>query len=101
MIHITQLIYLKEGQEETFDVFEAIAIPTIAKYGGTLLLRSRLTGQNFIEGSIEQPYEIHLVSFDNEDQLKAFFQDEERKQVVHLKDQSIREVWLIQGERIA
>lgn len=41
MIHITQLIYLVEGQEGVFDQFEAVAIPLIAKYNGRLTLRIR------------------------------------------------------------
>ena len=41
MIFITQLIYLKEGQETIFHQFEDIAIPIIAKYNGRLLLRVR------------------------------------------------------------
>ena len=39
MIYRTQLIYLKEGQEVVFDEFEALAIPTIRKYKGELVLR--------------------------------------------------------------
>ena len=31
MILITQLIYIKEGQQEVFDEFEKVAIPTILK----------------------------------------------------------------------
>ena len=32
MIYITQLIYIKKGQEKVFHEFEEIAIPTILKY---------------------------------------------------------------------
>jgi hypothetical protein len=41
MIYITQLIYIKEGQEKIFDEFEDVAIPIIAKYKGKLLFRVR------------------------------------------------------------
>ena len=41
MIYLTQLIYIKEGQEEVFHQFEDIAIPAISKYNGRLLLRVR------------------------------------------------------------
>ena len=43
MIYITQLIYIKQGQEEVFDEFESIAIPIISKYNGKLLFRIRPT----------------------------------------------------------
>ena len=39
MLLITQLIYIIDGQEKVFDEFESIAIPTILKYNGRLLLR--------------------------------------------------------------
>lgn len=61
MIYITQLIYLQTGQEETFDQFEAIAIPTIPNYNGQLLFRVRPAKDAFIAHSIEKPYEIHNV----------------------------------------
>ncbi len=63
MVFITQLIYIVEGQEQVFDEFESIAIPTIFKYNGRLLLRVRPTENNFIESYIDKPYEIHLVEF--------------------------------------
>lgn len=61
MIFITQLIYFIGGREQVFDEFESIAIPTILKYNGRLLLRVRPTENNFIESHIDNPYEIHLV----------------------------------------
>jgi len=100
MIYITQLIYLREGQEKTFDEFEAIAIPTISKYNGRLLFRLRPNEKNFIEHHIEQPYEIHLVEFDSETDFNNFMQDEERKKFLHLKEQSIKASTLIKGTKL-
>lgn len=37
MLFITQLIYIKEGQEDVFYQFEDIAIPVIKKHNGLLL----------------------------------------------------------------
>jgi len=100
MIHITQLVYIKKGQEEVFDQFEAVAIPTISKYNGRLLFRVRPPEESYIESHIEKPYEIHLVEFDDEQDFKNFMQDEERKKFLHLKEQSIRSVILIKGVKI-
>ena len=100
MIFITQLIYLKTGQEAVFDAFENIAIPTISKYNGRLLLRLRPSESAVIEQSIESPYEIHLVEFDAESDFNNFMVDEERKQFLHLKEQSIQSVVLIKGVKI-
>ena len=100
MIYLTQLIYLKEGQESVFHEFEDIAIPLISKYNGTLLLRIRSDEKSFIAGSLENPYEIHLVEFPNEQDFIRYGQDEERKKFLHLKAQSIRSSWLIKGEKL-
>lgn len=100
MIFITQLIYIIDGQEQVFDEFESIAIPTILKYNGRLLLRIRPAENNFIENHIDAPYEIHLVEFETQLDFDNFKQDEERKKFLHLKEQSIKASILIQGVKL-
>ena len=100
MIYITQLIYIHPGQENVFHEFENIAIPIISKYNGRLLLRVRPDDHDFIEYYKDKPYEIHLVEFDTEQDFKDFLLDEERKQFLHLKDQSIKASVLIQGTKL-
>jgi len=100
MVLITQLIYIIEGQEKTFDEFESIAIPTILKYNGRLLLRVRPTENNFIESQIDKPYEIHLAEFQNPEDFDSFMKDEERKRFLHLKEQSIKTSIIIRGTKL-
>ena len=100
MIYLTQLIYLIEGQEEVFDQFEEIAIPTILKYNGRLLLRIRPDHLAYIENNMDRPYEIHLVEFNAEQDFINFSQDEERKKFLHLKEQSVKSVWLMKGVKL-
>lgn len=100
MIYITQLIYLLDGAEATFNEFEKVAIPLISKYNGRLLLRYRPDPENIIEQDIETPYEIHLVEFTSDQDLKSFFKDKEREKFVHLKEKSIKTAWLIKGARL-
>jgi uncharacterized protein (DUF1330 family) len=100
MIYITQLIYLKKGQELVFEQFEAVAIPLIAKYKGRLLFRLRPTEDAWIGQPLEKPYEIHLVEFETEQDFEDFKQDEERKQFLHLKEQSIEVAVLIKGLKL-
>ena|SRR5690348_1231991 len=100
MFFITQLIYIKQGQEKVFDQFEEIAMPLIAKYNGRLLLRVRPTENSFIENHIDTPYEIHLVEFDSEQDFYNFGKDEERKKFLHLKEQSIQSVMMIKGTEV-
>lgn len=100
MIYITQLIYLRDGEEATFNEFEKVAIPLISKYNGRLLLRYRPTAGNIIEQGMPAPYEIHLVEFSGEADLENFFKDKEREKFVHLKEKSIKTAWLIKGARL-
>ena len=100
MIFITQLVYIKPGQESIFQQFEDIAIPAILKYNGRLLLRVRPADNAFIEHHIDKPYEIHLVEFEAEEDFENFKRDEERKKFLHLKEQSIQSVLLIKGTKV-
>jgi uncharacterized protein (DUF1330 family) len=100
MIYITQLIHIVPGQEKTFDEFEAVAIPLIAKYNGRMLFRVRTHNDSFIGPQMDKPYEIHLVEFDNESDFENFKRDEERKKFLHLKEKSIKSSILIQGTKL-
>lgn len=55
---------------------------------------------SFIEHHMDKPYEIHLVSFPDEEDFKNFTKDEERKKFLHLKEQSIKSSMLIQGVKV-
>lgn len=100
MLYITQLIYIKEGQEKVFDQFESVAIPLISKYNGRMLMRIRPDDKAFIESKMEKPYEVHFVEFDSETDFGNFMQDEERKKFLHLKEQSIRTSMLYVGAKL-
>ena len=100
MIYITQLIYIREGQEKVFDEFEVVAIPLISKYNGRLLFRIRPQDDSFIENTIDKPYEIHLVEFNNEQDFENFKQDKERLKFLHLKEQSIKTSIMIKGIKL-
>lgn len=99
-IYITQLIYLKPNAQAVFDEFESLAIPIIKNYSGQLLFRLRPDEKEFVEKTIEAPYEIHLIEFESEDWFHEFMADKTRLQFLHLKEQSIRESWLIQGNKL-
>ena len=97
MVFITQLVYIKNGQEDIFNQFEDIAIPVISKYNGKLLLRLRPDENSVIETTVEKPYEVHLIQFDTETDFENFMLDEERKRFLHLKEQSVQSIQLIKG----
>jgi uncharacterized protein (DUF1330 family) len=97
MLFITQLVYVHPGQESVFDEFEAVALPLVDKYGGELLLRLRPTHEQVIAGSIELPYEIHLVRFPSDEAFSRYAADEERQRFLHLKNASVRSSLLVRG----
>lgn len=90
MIYITQLIYIKQHQEKMFDEFEKVSIPMISRYNGKMMLRIRPDKNSILESSIDQPYEVHVVSFETENDFERFMEDEERKNYLHLKEQSVK-----------
>jgi uncharacterized protein (DUF1330 family) len=100
MVYLTQLVYVREGREATFQEFEAIVLPLLAKYGGELLLRLRPDAASKIEGSQDVPYEVHVVRFANEDDFFRCVNDEERQRVLHLKDESVSVSLLIKGTSV-
>lgn len=100
MIYITLLIYINQYQEEVFDEFEKVAIPIISRYNGKMMLRIRPDKNSILESSIDQPYEVHMVSFETENDFERFMRDEERKNYLHLKEQSVKSVFLFKGEKI-
>jgi hypothetical protein len=69
----------------------------MARYQGELLMRIRPTADQFIEGTMLPPQEIHLVRFPGEEQLKAFLQDKQRQEYLHLKEQSIETSLIYKG----
>ncbi|MEI7587212.1 hypothetical protein [Runella sp.] len=63
-------------------------------------MRVRPTKETIVESRIENPYEIHPVSFRAEPDFQGFMKDKERKQFLHLKEQSIRWLVLYKGQQL-
>lgn len=100
MIYITQLVFVKEGKEETFLEFENHALPLMEKYNGRIIYRLRPGKEAFIAEQKELPYEIHIISFDSEADLDNFMNGKSRLDYIHLKNESIKSTLLIKGERM-
>lgn len=98
MVVLTQLVYLHAGQEAAFDAFETVALAALGRHSGELLLRLRPDAASVIAGSIEMPYEVHIVRFPSDAHLARFTADPERQRVLHLKDASVRTALLFRGE---
>ncbi len=100
MVYYTQVIYIKDGKESTFNEFEEYVLPLLKRHNGKLLYRVRPAKTCVIESSIGYPYELHLVCFDNKKDFEAYRDDKQRIQYVHLKDQSVENILLIEGNLI-
>jgi uncharacterized protein (DUF1330 family) len=100
MVVVMQTVCIHPGKESVFEMFENVAIRLIGKHGGELLLRLRPTKDSMIEGSLEVPYEIHLVRFPSETALAAFSADPERQAVLHLKNEAVRSSLIVQSAPI-
>jgi hypothetical protein len=97
MVYLTQLVYVRTGEEETFLQFEAVVLPILARYEGELLLRLRPTADSVVEAAIEVPYEIHFLRFKSDEGLSQYGRDPERQRVLELKDRSLRAALVVQG----
>lgn len=100
MIYLTQLIFVKKGKETVFHEFEDFAIPLMEKYNGRILYRIRPKAENFIDLTKKQPYEIHFMSFDSEEDLQEFLKDESRLKFMPLKEESIQSTFLVKGVKM-
>src|SRR5688500_1671095 len=96
---LTQLLWIHPGQEAAFLAFEDLVLPLLARHGGELLLRVRPDAASVVAGSLEPPYEIHLVRFPDEAGLRAYLQDEARTRALPLKEASVRSLLLFRGQR--
>jgi uncharacterized protein (DUF1330 family) len=101
MIYITNLIYIKENTVETFEEYESIAIPIIARYNGRLLLRIRPENKSVISADMPVPFEIHFVEFASESDFNNFQKDEERKKFLYLKERTIHSNFLVMGQQLS
>ena len=100
MLYFTQLIFIKEGKEATFNEFESLAIPIISEHNGRILYRIRPTDDSYITSEEEKTYEIHFISFDSEEDFIQFAQDKRRQEFLHLKEESIKSTLLIKGKAL-
>lgn len=100
MIYITQLIYQKKGKKKIFESFEKSVHPLIEKHGGQVLFRFAPPARSIRSANIEKPDEIQLIRFESEEHFRAYVADEERVQLLTLKQASVRTQILIKGETI-
>ncbi|HVS92086.1 MAG TPA: hypothetical protein VHE59_08655 [Mucilaginibacter sp.] len=98
MLYYTQVIFIKEGQEDQFNLFESHVLPLLKRHNGVLLYRVRPTDDGIIETAMGEPYELHLVSFPSREDFEGYAKDPERLKYIDLKNASIEKAMLIEGK---
>jgi hypothetical protein len=98
MLYYTQIIFVKPGQEDQFNLFESHVLPLLKKYNGTLIYRVRPGDGSVIETTIGNPYELHLVTFPGKEDFVGYSKDEDRLKYLDLKESSIERALLIEGK---
>ena len=100
MLYYTQLIFVKKGQEDQFNLFESHVLPLLERHNGILLYRVRPTDGAVIEVNMDKPYEVHLVSFPTREDFEGYAKDNDRLKYMHLKEASIEKALLIEGKML-
>jgi hypothetical protein len=100
MIYYTQLIFIKEGKESTFHFFEDQVLPLLTRHHGELVYRVRPPVAAVVTTATGFPYEIHLVRFDDRASFEGYRDDPERLRHMHLKDESVEKIVLIEGKAL-
>ena len=98
MLYYTQVIFVKKEQESLFHSFEDQVLPLLEQHNGELIFRIRPSESALLVSTLGQPYEIHLVSFPSRKDFEDYRDNPQRLQHMHLKDQSIERVMLIEGK---
>ncbi|MEO8885964.1 MAG: hypothetical protein ABI367_07865 [Mucilaginibacter sp.] len=97
MLYYTQLIFIKDNQEQAFNLFEDKVLPLLKKYNGELIYRTQLDKKLVIESSIGNPDELHIITFATKEDFNAYKNDKERLQYLHLKETSVAKAILLEG----
>ncbi|HEY4197205.1 MAG TPA: hypothetical protein VGM63_16800 [Mucilaginibacter sp.] len=100
MLYYTQIIFVKKGKEDQFNLFESHVLPLLKKYNGILIYRVRPSDSAVIESTIDRPYELHVVTFPERKDFEGYSGDQERLQYMHLKEGAIEKVLLIEGKAL-
>ena len=97
-IYFTILIYIKEGKEELFHSYEKQALPLIEKSGGRFELMMKPEAVN---GDLNLPDEIHVLSFDTEDGFNKYRQDPKSIELAPLRIESVSNAIFLRGNALS
>jgi uncharacterized protein (DUF1330 family) len=88
-------LWIRPGATAEFEAYERKAARIMRKYGGTIEQVVR-TGQ---EGSSENPFEIHVVSFPDQEKFTAYRADQEVLSMASEREAVIVQTIVVTGVR--
>ena len=89
-ITIVAALYIHAGREAEFEQFETAAESIMRRYGGSLERRVGFDSKD------DQPHEVHILTFPDEDAFASYRADAELKSLTELRARAIRHttVWI-------
>jgi len=94
---ITIILFVKEGEEKTFEEYESKVLPLLKNYNGELIYRIRPEKGSYASVTEECPHEIHLISFNTKKDYEKYMASKERNNFLPLGEKALRKAVLIEG----
>ncbi len=87
-------LWLKSDDVSAFEAYERRAVQLLEKYGGRIERVVRVRKQT---DEKDAPFEIHVVSFPNENKFADYLADSERGKLADLRDRIIARTETVSG----
>jgi len=86
-------LFIHAGNESDFEEFESSAAKIMRRHGGAIERRIRCAGRP----DSGEPYEVHIVTFPDQQALDRYRKDPELVQLAELRAKAIRHTVVWQG----
>jgi uncharacterized protein (DUF1330 family) len=77
------LLWPNDGRERDLIAYEDRVLPLLADHGGRVIQRARSSGEG------NDPLEVHVLSFPDEDAFNAYMRDDRRVALTAQRDEAI------------
>lgn len=92
-IYIVASLWIHEGAESAFEVFEKKAARTMKKYEGQIERTIRAASGP----SPDQPFEVHIIRFPSQEMFEAYRADQELKALLPERNLAISRTEILIG----
>ena len=89
MLYINSYLYVRPGKEDIFESYESQVLPLLKDHQGTLIYRIRPHQKDFISANSDTPFEVHLLSFPDQQKFDNYLNDPRRIALDGLKNEAI------------